>query len=174
MFYTATVFAIASATALIVSWFVPLQWDFASGRQRHWVICVQRGGLCIANVLYTGDERYRKMLIASTVYSNSATWLPRISTDASSMLIVANPDPRLNDPGGLFSYYYSVNILTVPLYLMTLLLAAFPTWEIVRSLQRRCRNQAGCCINCGYNLKGNTSGICPECGAPVVPEAPQG
>lgn len=25
----------------------------------------------------------------------------------------------------------------------------------------------GCCQTCGYNLRGNTSGVCPECGAAV-------
>ncbi len=24
------------------------------------------------------------------------------------------------------------------------------------------------CLSCGYNLKGNVSGVCPECGKPVV------
>jgi hypothetical protein len=27
------------------------------------------------------------------------------------------------------------------------------------------------CTRCGYNLTGNTSGVCPECGAPVPPSA---
>ncbi len=27
----------------------------------------------------------------------------------------------------------------------------------------------GCCQACGYNLTGNTSGICPECGTPCKP-----
>lgn len=27
--------------------------------------------------------------------------------------------------------------------------------------------RTGHCFHCGYNLRGNTSGICPECGAPV-------
>ena len=26
------------------------------------------------------------------------------------------------------------------------------------------------CTNCGYNLTGNVSGICPECGTPVETE----
>lgn len=30
-------------------------------------------------------------------------------------------------------------------------------------LDRRCI-PTGCCKKCGYNLKGNASGICPECG----------
>ena len=27
----------------------------------------------------------------------------------------------------------------------------------------------GHCTNCDYNLTGNTSGICPECGTPISP-----
>jgi hypothetical protein len=34
---------------------------------------------------------------------------------------------------------------------------------------RRMRRQSqGLCIRCGYNLKGNVSGCCPECGEPVT------
>jgi len=29
------------------------------------------------------------------------------------------------------------------------------------------------CPSCGYNLRGNTSGTCPECGAPI-PTPPTG
>jgi hypothetical protein len=28
---------------------------------------------------------------------------------------------------------------------------------------------AGFCVKCGYNLTGNVSGICPECGQPIEP-----
>jgi hypothetical protein len=31
----------------------------------------------------------------------------------------------------------------------------------------RYRIPAGCCRHCGYDLTGNTSGVCPECGTPV-------
>lgn len=33
------------------------------------------------------------------------------------------------------------------------------------------RTEQGCCANCGYNLRGNESGVCPECG--VVAQAMQ-
>lgn len=33
--------------------------------------------------------------------------------------------------------------------------------------ERWSRKQEGCCLDCGYNLKGNTSGICPECGKEI-------
>ncbi|GJM25902.1 MAG: hypothetical protein DHS20C16_23170 [Phycisphaerae bacterium] len=29
----------------------------------------------------------------------------------------------------------------------------------------------GQCLNCGYNLTGNASGTCPECGTPVPRES---
>ena len=34
------------------------------------------------------------------------------------------------------------------------------------------RKPAGCCARCSYDLTGNTSGICPECGVPVVLKDP--
>ena len=33
------------------------------------------------------------------------------------------------------------------------------------------RNARGECLDCGYDLRGNTSGICPECGQPI-PSSP--
>lgn len=35
------------------------------------------------------------------------------------------------------------------------------------------RRQMGLCARCGYDLMGNTSGICPECGTPTSAPAPQ-
>ncbi|MBI4578634.1 MAG: hypothetical protein HY718_02975 [Planctomycetes bacterium] len=40
---------------------------------------------------------------------------------------------------------------------------AFRAWLI-----RRRRPSRGLCLHCGYNLAGNTSGVCPECGAAVL------
>ena len=35
-------------------------------------------------------------------------------------------------------------------------------------MKHRARLRAGCCRTCSYNLTGNTSGVCPECGTPVA------
>jgi hypothetical protein len=32
---------------------------------------------------------------------------------------------------------------------------------------RRGGRKSGCCFACGYELTGNVSGVCPECGAPI-------
>ena len=31
------------------------------------------------------------------------------------------------------------------------------------------RRRRGLCAACGYNLRGNLSGVCPECGTPTTP-----
>ena len=43
----------------------------------------------------------------------------------------------------------------------------------MRLARQHRRTKAGLCTRCGYNLTGNTSGICPECGTPVA-KAPAG
>ena len=49
------------------------------------------------------------------------------------------------------------------------LLAAYPTFRLIRHVltghRRRIR---GLCLNCGYDLHGNESDVCPECGAAVA------
>jgi hypothetical protein len=37
-------------------------------------------------------------------------------------------------------------------------------WSCFPLFRRHRRRRQGLCIQCGYNLKGNVSGICPECG----------
>jgi len=49
-----------------------------------------------------------------------------------------------------------------------IILAAVPTiwlWSMARK-----RTPPGHCLGCGYNLTGNVSGVCPECGTPIPAE----
>ncbi len=50
------------------------------------------------------------------------------------------------------------------------LIIALPTGYLFWSDHRR-RMRAGCCGKCGYDLKGNVSGKCPECGATTAKAA---
>ena len=55
-------------------------------------------------------------------------------------------------------------MLLVPLFFMTL-----ARWFFRRPIQRSLREQLAesgipVCIQCGYDLTGNESGVCPECG----------
>lgn len=51
--------------------------------------------------------------------------------------------------------------MSLPLWLM-LSAVALPTWFLWRRDRRRI--PPGHCEHCGYNLTGNTTGVCPECG----------
>jgi hypothetical protein len=54
---------------------------------------------------------------------------------------------------------------TVQLWLLFVLFSAYPATVFVRGPLRRYRRQRrGLCLKCGYNLTGNVTGVCPECG----------
>lgn len=61
------------------------------------------------------------------------------------------------------SYYE----LAWPLWLPAVLFAILPA----RRFLLRKRFHEGLCAHCGYNLAGNISGVCPECGMPVPQDA---
>ncbi len=65
---------------------------------------------------------------------------------------------RLSGQGGNFF------IMLMPFWLLLLLFACPTAWLFFRD--RRCP-PPGHCKTCGYNLTGNLSGICPECGARI-------
>jgi hypothetical protein len=51
---------------------------------------------------------------------------------------------------------------------LALLFAILPTWSVVRFLRRRGRIDPSVCPACNYNLTGNASGVCPECGNKIT------
>lgn len=57
---------------------------------------------------------------------------------------------------------------TLPLW-MPLLLFGLPLGILLARgpLRRLHRRRCGLCLKCGYNLQGNTSGTCPECGGRI-------
>lgn len=47
--------------------------------------------------------------------------------------------------------------------------AIYPVLAFIRGpLRRYRRRRRGLCVRCGYNLTGNVSGICPECGTRIL------
>ena len=59
-------------------------------------------------------------------------------------------------------------VIFVPVIYLVVGFAAYPVLLLAYSLILRCRSrQPGFCRTCSYNLIGNVSGTCPECGAAV-------
>jgi hypothetical protein len=82
--------------------------------------------------------------------------------DVGYMKLLPQEVPRPNEAVGFF---YSGWGLTVPLWailLPSLVLPARYLW-----LKRRRAPAAGLCRACRYDLRGNVSGVCPECGTSV-------
>lgn len=53
------------------------------------------------------------------------------------------------------------------LWVPFVLFATYPSWLMMRWVHKRARPRPGECSKCLYDLTGNVSGICPECGTPV-------
>jgi len=59
-------------------------------------------------------------------------------------------------------------LLRLPLWLPLVLFALYPTIAFVRGpLRRHRRRKKGLCVKCGYDLTGNMTGICSECGEKI-------
>lgn len=57
------------------------------------------------------------------------------------------------------------SVVCLPLWMPLLVFATYPIIAFIRGPFRRWRRRKrGLCIRCGYNLEGNVSGVCPECG----------
>jgi hypothetical protein len=57
--------------------------------------------------------------------------------------------------------------LRIPFWALFLLFACYPSIAFIEKwspFRRRRRRKLGLCVRCGYNLTGNVSGVCPECG----------
>jgi hypothetical protein len=69
-----------------------------------------------------------------------------------------------NDFDDVYHDHYTI----APFWFITVLLACGPALAIRRRLRRRAARQlsSGRCAHCSYNLTGNVSGACPECGTP--------
>ncbi len=58
--------------------------------------------------------------------------------------------------------------LGIPLYFPCVLFAAYPAIVLVRApLRRWRRRRKGLCLKCSYDLTGNVTGTCPECGSKI-------
>jgi hypothetical protein len=60
--------------------------------------------------------------------------------------------------------------LTLPHWLLLVVLGVLPVIRITRFIRRRRQHREGCCQTCGYDLRA-TPDRCPECGT-VVPSSP--
>ena len=97
-------------------------------------------------ILWTISDGYANRSFTTWMLGgpSSVMWLPRSSKNWSS---------GFSGAGSVF----------VPIWCM-LLPVAIPTYILWR---RDRPKPEGCCQECGYDLTGNESGVCSECGKPI-------
>lgn len=62
--------------------------------------------------------------------------------------------------------------VTIRLSVLLPLCTAYPALAFIRGPVRRWRRRKkGLCVKCGYDLTGNVSGVCPECGTRIETRA---
>lgn len=63
---------------------------------------------------------------------------------------------------------YRLRMVSVSLWLLFAVSALYPAIVFIRGpLRRRWRRKRGRCAQCGYDLTGNVSGVCSECGQAI-------
>jgi hypothetical protein len=61
--------------------------------------------------------------------------------------------------------------VSVPYWVLAALLSISPAVTLARGYRRYRREGASRCLTCGYDLTGNVSGVCPECGTRISAES---
>ncbi len=56
-------------------------------------------------------------------------------------------------------------------WMIAIVLSSYPGYRFVHERLVGARRRRNHCLACDYNLTGNVSGVCPECGTPIE-EAP--
>ena len=134
--------AMLSVDVPLVRWQAP---DFQSPIQV--LICAVEDGIL--------DFRMLRKIHAFRMHRYS-----RLEFGGFSLRISCVPDYE-----GDVHYYY---FLCLPLWGIVLLFGIYPAIALIRGpVRRRHRYKHGLCVKRGYDLTGNTSGLCPECAHPV-------
>lgn len=142
----------------------------AESPQRGMVIEFRRGllGVTLFNVQFSSDSSspYAKsMLRLRIAMSRLDEKIQRMHDDRSF------PSEHFDchwatDESGLFD---TQTIYAVcPSWVVLVVLAAYPAIAFIRGPVRRWRRRGkGLCVRCAYDLTGNVSGVCPECGTEI-------
>jgi hypothetical protein len=153
---------IVTATAvllfIVASHFTSLRWQHSFGGLHFVEFEAYKGELAVRYGSYfhgaAGD-------LGETRTSGFPGWIT-----FSSNLVVYDPYELPPPPPGR-KWHRRVGTLLVNMWLLVGLAAVVPaTWLGACAARRRIRRARQQCVRCGYDLRGNTSGACPECGLP--------
>jgi len=94
------------------------------------------------------------------------TTAPRHRSTRFAGFVFASDAPTYSDSDPTIVAHY-LALVVCPLWAVFVVSAAYPGITFLRSNQKQRRAKRGLCVQCGYDLTGNVSGLCPECGSGV-------
>ena len=148
-----TLLALVTLGLYVQSYFTILQITLAADPPRFWCLISNRGSVTLEIQVFPDSSANPQ-----TPYVESSILGFRfISTYYFTAPRKANGSWTYGSMRKYCAPYWSA-VLLVGLPAIGLL----PT--LARARRRRRRAQTGCCIECGYDLTGNQSCVCPECG----------
>ncbi len=102
--------------------------------------------------------------------------ISRSRNEHASVLHMERTAPDLGYPKlGVIRTRADSTMTFFPRWLPSALLGAYPLFVSARYFVRRWRRrEPGVCGKCGYDLTGNVSGVCPECGTEIHCPPPGG
>ena len=181
------VFLLGAIASLLVCWFYArCACGFGSAVRKVMIVLVL---LCAAEVLavgaysyqtnrillwWAGTDQYGPYLEVASESGNAeivhrrGTGIENTSRHSNSIGLASWTDgPVFRGLGGkCFGRHATIR---VSIWAIFVLLLVYPATAFVRDrkrFRRDLRLSAGLCTQCGYNLAGNQSGLCPECGLP--------
>ncbi len=142
MIWRATLLLLSlSAIVVLIAGVVSFWMDIPVCRSGTWNIKVEDGG--IEAIRHPPNTMYTIMLLAER-WPWGYAW--------------HRPDRQLDGSPTYWIFAF------IPFWEPFLLLAALPLVACGVHLWRRKRRKEGYCVHCGYDLTGNVTGVCPECG----------
>ena len=113
----------------------------------------------------TFDNRGRSLPANKEPLSFSVQVKPRENWVGSAFPLGAwefsNPKQRYVGGGTFFRIRHA----TIPVWAIVIVCSVLPASRIIQTCRKRARQN--CCQTCSYDLTGNPSGVCPECGTSV-------
>ncbi len=142
-----------------------------AGRGRAEVCLLRRDGASLLkqDLLHSPDctvswphDSWNRISFIADLYSRYGTGV--VAAPVSGWLEFAHVRCPLSYPSGTMK----CTRIRFPIPALAICLVIPPSLGIVRGPVRRWRRRKrNLCVHCGYNLTGNTSGVCPECGTAV-------
>jgi hypothetical protein len=152
---------------IVVLWGVSVRWRVAYRGRTH-LFVVGWGGVCVVYVPTPDTIAYVRMHGVSSDEGWSISRAPDEPDPGPIRPLPARFDfgfylPNVQLAGPYRAGSYRTGSTLWPWWI-PLILVAIPTAIL---WYRDRRPPKGCCQGCGYNLRGNVSGVCPECGRVV-------